>query len=372
METPAQDASGYYLWEAAGRGFEVHVNLDAIDALLAEIMRGFGAVPKRGAEVGGLLLGSIERGAVTIVRIDDFEPVECGYTRGPSYLLSPEEREAFDEACVRWRPDAAKDRYAVGFYRSHTRDGLSLEPEDVDLMDRCFSGPSHVALLVKPFATKAGPAGFFFRENGAFQETTPLEFPFRRRELTGEEAPERRPMTDRRSRNRGGRALVRTAPEGNVEDDADAESQGQFGNTQGVAYAITTPARSRLGAWMWFPLSFIFLLLGVALGYLAALNVQPRGAAGGAADYSLSMAVLNSGDDTLSLRWNGESPLVRKADHGVLEIHDGDYAKTMDLDATQLRNGNIVFRNQTGTVSFRLTVYVNSNLSVSENLGWHQ
>jgi hypothetical protein len=193
METPAQDASGYYLWEAAGKAFEVHIHLDVLDAILAEVMRGFGAVPKRGAEVGGLLLGSIERGTIesapgksapgagTVVRIEDFEPVECGYTRGPSYLFSAEERETFEDACARWSPDASRNSCAVGFYRSHTRDGMSLAPEDVELMDRCFPDPSHVALLVKPFGTKASPAGFFFREDGAFQETTPLEFPFRRR-----------------------------------------------------------------------------------------------------------------------------------------------------------------------------------------------
>src|SRR5580700_5320819 len=118
METPAQDASGYYVWEAPGKGFEVHVHIDLIDALVAEIMRGFGAVPKRGAEVGGLLLGSIEggasteRGASTIVFIEDFEPVECEYTRGPSYLFSPEEREGFDEACARWSPESSRNSYA--------------------------------------------------------------------------------------------------------------------------------------------------------------------------------------------------------------------------------------------------------------------
>jgi hypothetical protein len=149
------------------------------------------------------------------------------------------------------------------------------------------------------------------------------------------------------------------------------ESPGHFSNAQGVAYAVTTPARSRLGAWMWIPLSFIFLLLGVALGYLAALNVGPRGAAAGAPDYSLSLAVLKSGDSLL-LQWNGESLLVRKADRGVLEIHDGGYAATKDLDATQLRGGRLTFRNSTDSVSFHLTVYLNANLSVSENLAWHQ
>jgi hypothetical protein len=379
METPAQDAPAYHVWQAAGKAFEVRIDLDVIDALLAEIMRGFGAVPKRGAEVGGLLLGSIERGNSTVVRIDDFEPVECGYTRGPSYLFTEEERGIFEEACARWRQDGLRpdsgqssgpQSYAVGYYRSHTRDGLSMAPEDVELMGQFFPGPSNVVLLVKPFATKASPAGFFFRENGAFQETTPLEFPFRRRELTGEEAPERRPLTDKKPR--GARELVRATPEEFLEEAPapEPELQSYFANPPTPAYAITTPSRSRLGAWMWIPLSFIFLLLGVALGALAELNLGPRGGAGGA-DYSLSMSTERTGD-TLSLRWSGDSPLIRKAERGVLEIHDGDYAKITDLDVTQLHNGNIIFHNRTGSVSFRLTVYLNANLSVSENLAWHQ
>jgi hypothetical protein len=135
------------------------------------------------------------------------------------------------------------------------------------------------------------------------------------------------------------------------------------------AYAITTP--SRLGSWIWFPLSFLFLLLGVALGYLVALNVQPRAVAAAAADYSLSVAVLKTGQ-TLSLQWNSDAPVIRKAERGVLEIHDGGYAKIVDLDAPALRNGKLTFQNSTNTVSFRLTVYLNSNLSVSEKMDWHQ
>src|SRR5579863_2627 len=372
METPAQDASGYYVWEANGKAFEIHIHIEVIDALVAEIMRGFGAVPKRGAEVGGLLLGSIEStpGAGTVVRIEDFEPVECEYTRGPSYLFSAEERETFDDACARWRPESSRDSYAVGFYRSHTRDGMSLAPEDVELMDRCFQDPSHVALLVKPFATKASPAGFFFREDGAFQETTPLEFPFRRRELTGEGPPERRPLTERKQRARAIEERGSAADEPMAIDSPGPLSHTQV-SPQGMAYAITTPARSRLGAWMWIPLSFIFLLLGVALGFLADENIGPRSAAVGALDYSLSLAVQKSGDSLL-LVWNGESILIRKADRGVLEIHDGGYAATKDLDATQLRSGRLTFRNSTDSVSFRLTVYLNDNPTVTENLAWHQ
>jgi hypothetical protein len=390
MDTPAQGTPAEYVWRAAGKAFEVHIRIEVIEALLSEIMRGFGAVPKRGAEVGGLLIGSIEAGAATVVRIEDFEPLQCGYTRGPSYLLSEDETQAFNDTCERWRPDDAlrrssppgssPQRSAVGFYRSHTREGMSLAPEDIEMMDRNFPDPSNVVLLVKPFATKASPAGFFFREGGAFQSTTPLEFPFRRFELTGEEPPEHRPLTEKKQRTPF--EPNRPAPENAVEE-APGPSHFQSPPNPGpryqdpyrdpdIPYATTAPARSRGGGWtLMIPLSFVFLLLGVALGYLAALNVGPKGVISGAGEYSLSMTVTKTGD-TLSLRWNGDSPLIRKAERGVLEIHDGEYAKVMDLDATQLRNGNIIFRHQTGMVSFRLTAYLASNLSVSGNLDWHQ
>ena len=86
------------------------------------------------------------------------KPIPCTYARGPSYLLTDAERESFDEACQRRRTEI------VGYYRSHTRDGLALQPEDIQLLDQLFPAAAQVALLVKPFATKPGMAGFFVRE----------------------------------------------------------------------------------------------------------------------------------------------------------------------------------------------------------------
>ncbi|HLW77683.1 MAG TPA: hypothetical protein VKS01_11875, partial [Bryobacteraceae bacterium] len=60
MGAPTQDTSGYYVWKAEGAPVEIHLHLDVLDRLAAEVMRGFGAVPKRGAEVGGVLIGTID------------------------------------------------------------------------------------------------------------------------------------------------------------------------------------------------------------------------------------------------------------------------------------------------------------------------
>src|ERR1700677_5163334 len=112
MDPSTQAVPGYYVWELPGKPIVVHLQLDLIDRLSAEVMRGFGAVPKRGAEVGGVLLGTMEQGAQTIVRVDDFEVVPCEYKRGPSYLFTADDGAAFDAACAHWEPDSATPAYA--------------------------------------------------------------------------------------------------------------------------------------------------------------------------------------------------------------------------------------------------------------------
>lgn len=342
----ARTQGDYYVWEVPGKSVSVHIHLDVVDRLVADVMRAFAAVPKRGAEVGGILLGAIEpagehgtneNGSGDIIRIDDFEPVETKYKSGPSYLLSDEECADFRDACDHWQPGEARPLYAVGYYRSHTRDGLSLAPADLALLDEFFPSPAHLALLIKPYGSKPSLAGFFFREEGVFPNSTALEFPFRRRELSPKEAPParasvspRRPETPRMS------------------------------------------ARPRSGAprsTVWI-LSFVFLLFGVALGLMVALARSSSAPAGDAQDFSLGLSVSPSDDDNLSVRWDRDAAAIRAANRGVLEIDDGTYTKSVDLDPAQLKNGNIIYRNSSGNVRFRLTVYPEARVTVTETMDW--
>jgi hypothetical protein len=333
----AHTQGDYYVWQVPGKSVSVHIHLDVVDRLVADVMRAFAAIPKRGAEVGGILLGAIEYGPVNLVRIDDFEAIETHYKSGPSYLLSDEDRASFRDACERWQPGQSRALYAVGYYRSHTRDGLSLAPEDIALLDEFFPSPAHLALLIKPYGSKPSLAGFFFREDGAFPSLTAREFPFRRRELSGSEpappfAPPRRPETPRPS----------------------------------------APAQPRPGAvrsTVWIPLSLVFLLFGVALGLMIALARGSNASARDAQNFSLGLSVSPS-DDNLSLRWDRDAAAIRAAHRGVLEIEDGGYSKSVDLDPAQLQNGNIIYRNSSAEVHFRLTVYPNAHTTVTETMDW--
>lgn len=196
METlvkPEQGSSTstYFVWEVPDKSIIIHLDYGVVDRLLIEVMRGFGAIPRRGAEVGGILLGSTEAaGDRTIVRVEEFEPVTCEHRRGPSYLLSEGDTNRYEETLQRHRHTPEKRLYAIGGYRSHTREGMGMSAEDLKHFDSYFPDPSAIFLLIKPYATRVSVAGFFFREGDRVQtEATYLEFPFRRRELGGGASP---------------------------------------------------------------------------------------------------------------------------------------------------------------------------------------
>jgi proteasome lid subunit RPN8/RPN11 len=330
MEAKTQPVPGYYVWEVPGKPVAVHLHLGVASRLVAEVTLGQ-AARKRGAEVCGVLIGTIERGDTSIVRVEDFEPVENEDADGPA---------SFQDACSRWQPDESRSAYAVGYFRSRAGHEFLLTPRDLGLLDRFFPSPWHVALLIEPSANVR--AGFFFREDGAFQRATPLEFSLGRR-LAIEEAPPRR-------RGRDTRTLV----------------------PEVVAAEEEIPAKKRLrGGWVWIPLCFIFLLLGVLLGFQFALTIAPRLSQSHDQVFSLGLAVSKTGNN-LSVKWDREAPAVRAAMSGVLDIADGSYTKSVALDTAQLQNGSILYRNSSNAIKFRLIVYPNTGVSVTETIEWKQ
>jgi hypothetical protein len=367
MEVRTQD--GYYVWEVAGKPVIVYLHLDVLDRLSSEVMRGFGAVPKRGAEVGGVLIGTVEEGSPAIVRVEDFESVECAYKRGPSYLFTDDEKAGFEDAVQRWQPDSSRSAYVVGFYRSQTRDGMSLAAEDIQLLDEFFPDAESVALLVKPYGTKVSEAGFFVRENGAFPDTSPQVFPFRRREITGESPPPHRAMTERRPRNRGSRAMV-SEPAADPAEDISNYRDSFSEPSPGPAYATTLPTRSRFNSSAWIPLSFVFLLFGIALGYMISLaSTRPPKAGSDAQDFALGLSVLKS-DDNLTVKWDRQSGAIRAASNGMLEIEENGVTKPVSLDPAMLQTGSVIVQKPTHSVRFRLTVHPQPRLSVVETAEW--
>lgn len=357
-------------WEVPGKRVSVLVDLDVVERMEAEVLHAFGASANLGGEVGGLLLGSVvshDRGYT--VQVTDFESVPISEEQPEFDLKSEADAGRFARAVGRWEWTPEKETYAVGMFRSHTRPGLGMIEQDFDLFQRHFPDPSAVLLLIKPFATRASSAGFFFREEGGIHgDASYLEFPFRRRELSavGEDLP--------------GSAGFEQAAQG-IPSMATATSVLGIGPDKAepmpsdeLKFGLPTTKidessgkRLRSG-WVWIPLSFIFLLLGVVLGFQVALSVRSHVPSGFRQDpYALNLSISPAGD-SLHVRWDRNSPAVQAATRGWLTIQDGGGQKTVDLDVTQLQNGSVIYRRASAEVRFRLEVLANGRVSVGESL----
>jgi hypothetical protein len=380
-------ASGAFLYEPSGRQVSISIEFDVIDRLNFDIMKGYGAVPKRGAEVGGILLGTAELGDRLVVRIEDFVTVPCEHLRGPSYILSDSDIARFVEALDQWAPAPDKRIHAVGFFRSNTRGEFQLGPEDRGLMEGRFANAA-VCLLVRPYATRIGEAAYLWSEGGSIPEKPNGEiFPFRRKELGGGPRP-KRAAPGQNGQTELSYDTGFTAPD---------ESGGQHGGLAGsaVAGAIVDVAAPSFGGladlpvvdsgpteasssaakekgqgapgWVWIPLSFVFLLLGVVLGFQISMTFnKPPAPAKQLDPYALGVSVARLGDSLL-VKWNLDAPAVQKAQRAVLTIFDGDTRKTVDLGLDDLARGGVLYRNFNQTARFRLEVFHSDARTVTES-----
>ena len=175
-------SSPLYLWEVPQKPVSVRIPFSLIDRLEREAVESFRSLTSRGSEIGGLLVGDVSPGSPLVVSIADYDLISCDYSRGPLYRLSDADMGRFEQAI---QQRVASGRGVAGFFRSHTRKGISLDTDDLAFFQARFRDPHHVALLVRPFATKASTAGLFIWENGKVNgDASYLEFPFRSSELS--------------------------------------------------------------------------------------------------------------------------------------------------------------------------------------------
>jgi hypothetical protein len=332
-----KSVADYYEWKPPAGGLSILLRLDVIDRMLPGIMTAFGAVPKRGAEAGGILLGTIDGPAI---RIDDFEPIPCSYRRGPSYLLCDADLAAF-EAAIRDRHDGPRGLKAVGFYRSHTREAQALAEDDRLLCARFFPPPHGAVLIVRPYATRPCTAGFVTYQDGALPNWPAEQFPFRRRKLDGGEPPPRVPL---------------------------AETPRRIEPATPLPVPVLEKKAPRSKAWMWIPLSFLCLLLGMAAGFLGRPLLELDANTG--RDPFRVLLSAKPSEDNLTIRWDREAPAIRYAEGGTLQIIDGPLTKKVELGASELQNGTIIFHTTSDRVSLRLEVMIHENSKVVSAMVW--
>src|SRR5579872_5583972 len=100
-------------WNQASRTFAIHIFPEVVGSLATESLIAFKRVPRRGLEIGGILLGRMEVGEhTTTFWIEGFQSIESEHRLGPSYVLSDSDFPRFQAALVN------NGTASIGIYRS--------------------------------------------------------------------------------------------------------------------------------------------------------------------------------------------------------------------------------------------------------------
>ena len=167
------DHASFHEWNSPRVSVAIRMDVEVGRRLASVVTAGFDALPPRGLEVGGLLLGRFTPEDRPTTIIEDFEPIESEHRRGPSYTLSERDRRLLAKR-LRARANLG-GLDVVGYWRSHTRPGLYLDQDDYSTILTYFTYPSQVFLLVKPSAAGQSVGGLFFWEDGDIHRESPYE-----------------------------------------------------------------------------------------------------------------------------------------------------------------------------------------------------
>jgi hypothetical protein len=320
---------GWVVWEVADKPVSVRLTVDVVSRMGLAVREGFKALPRRGLETGGLLIGGRKKvGGQLIVEIDDFEAVESEHAAGPSYLLSEPDRQLLESRIAA----VSKHASVVGFYRSHTRSGFALTVEDDYLYSTYFRKPSDVFLLIKSNEGAPPTGGFIIREGGKVLAHTPyVQFQFNQI-FTFQ--PLREPVE---------------APEPPA---AIPEEFSERIPERPPKMSQIRPAAPRRNVWIqnWPILAAAAGVAVLALFLsLGSRNGVSSSIADKASPITLNVSSIGSG---LRLSWDRRSRA--DADHAVLWIRDGGQEQRVELDGKQLSEGSVMYWPRTGDVNFRL------------------
>lgn len=304
------------LWTAADQSIECPWAI--LEEIHAVVQEGFRRLSKGGVEVGGILFG---RRNDQVTRVIAWRPIPCEHARGAAFLLSNEDRQRLMGMMEAAESDPQLQVLEpVGWFVSHTRAGVELTDDDLEVYSEFFPEPWQVTLVYKPERGAPSRAGFFFRErSGVLRRESSYQ------EFTVENS----------------RAVVPSPIQ------PTAERRPFAARRDGVATIAPKAGKSRLFPWAAAAVG----VLAFALAVFAVPQLRTTG--GGAQDVRLSLV---DAAGQLRVEWDRESAVVRNADSSVIYIEDAGKLDPIDLDRETTRGGSLTYHRLSEDVKVRLVL----------------
>ena len=355
-------------WTQGSRKFAIQVHPDVLARLGMEVRVAFKRVPRRGLEIGGILLGRTDhRDETTTFWIEGFESIDSEHRSGPSYILSEPDFAVLREALQK------NGAASIGIYRSQTRSQqLALQEPDIKLFERCFDSGDVLFLIACPVAARAA---FFVREDGElkcvyeFGLGSPLA-PHAAPQIPDSPEPDP-PATAQLVQPP---AEIQTAlvavsrpinpPE--TEDTADRQRPPKLFIEwkrwgRAIDQRLVKPLSGRLerGAGFKYGMRLVAALIfsavvGAGIGMLShphPPSVHPQQLPA----EDLHLTVEGNGR-FLRLHWDQNTSAVRNPSRAVLHIQDGEYQMVRNLTPSEFNAGSFVYEARSRDVSFRVDV----------------
>ena len=349
-------------WTRGSRKFAIQVHPDVVARLGMEVRVAFKRVPRRGLEIGGILVGRTDhRDDTTTFWIEGFESIDSEHRSGPSYILSEPDFVLLREGLTK------KGAASIGIFRSQTRSQqLLLEEADGKMFERCFADGDALFLLACPVAAKAA---FFVREDGEmkcvyeFGLGTPL-------------APSVAPQSPDSPEPGSPEVLRLLQPPAEIQTALLAVSRSsnpaEKEDTASDSVQIADRQRSRAiddglakpwGGWFgrgarfrketWLAAALIFsAVLGAGIGVLSHRH-PPVLHAQRVAPEDLHLTVEGNGG-SVRLHWDQNSSAIRNPSRAVLHIQDGEYQIVKNLTPSEVSAGSVAYEPRSRDVTFRL------------------
>ena len=327
-------------WAVAESPLTIEYSLVVIEEIRHVVTEGFQRLSRGGLEVGGILYGTHDGSAV---RIQAMREIVCEHARGPSFLLSDNDRTALAEQLTRNQEDhKLEGMVAVGWFLSHTRGEITLTDSDLETFNAFFPASWQITLVIRPGRSGFMRAGFFVRESGGAvkSERSYLDFSF----------PERPVAPDRPPRDRGLPPDRRNAPayEPAPEPLAPAPLDVPLFGQPAAAMQQYLPYPETRRKWPW---GIIAVVLAVAVVAILGLRLfAPR-----LAPEPISLSVAER-DGQLQIQWNHSSRSITRAARGMLQITDGQESRSLPLTPLDLSRGSFNYLRKSADVEVRMTV----------------
>ncbi len=150
-------------WEYSPDGRQVLFAESIVFRLRHLAIEGFKSLPRRGLEVGGILIGS-EQGCD--LQIDDFQEAPCAHQYGPSYAMNGSDRENLTELLAQPHRETGR---VIGFFQSFTGREPLIEQADEILFGEQFPCGDFLFLRLQPLSAWKCLASSRFSRDGVLQ-----------------------------------------------------------------------------------------------------------------------------------------------------------------------------------------------------------